>query len=222
MPPYASGLQSAFVSLPFIAFKTVFLMLNKLDRAINSNKGQKRSMQISCGRADRTWAPPTSPRSAPAVEWPFHRGNSGAFLPTPLHRESLDESTKANCKEAFRKSKIPTIFSIANVKHPVVHFAFYRAWIRLKRNHSVRLPQLCRFSPPVVEEMTNVVELKVGWHCEECIKKILKAIKKMEDVDTYDVDVELNKVTVTGNVASEAVIRALRKIGKQASSWGSG
>ncbi|XP_030451354.1 copper transport protein CCH [Syzygium oleosum] len=70
--------------------------------------------------------------------------------------------------------------------------------------------------------MTNVVELKVGLHCEECIKKILKAIKKMEDVDTYDVDMELNKVTVTGNVTSEAVIRALQKIGKQASSWGSG
>ncbi|KAI6676092.1 hypothetical protein NL676_036888 [Syzygium grande] len=70
--------------------------------------------------------------------------------------------------------------------------------------------------------MTNVVELKVGLHCEECIKKILKAIKKMEDVDTYDVDMELNKVTVTGNVSSEAVIRALQKIGKQASSWGSG
>lgn len=66
-----------------------------------------------------------------------------------------------------------------------------------------------------------MVELKVGLHCEECIKKILKAIKKMEDVDTYDVDVELNKVTVTGNVTSEAVIRALNKIGKQASRWGS-
>lgn len=63
--------------------------------------------------------------------------------------------------------------------------------------------------------------MKVGLHCEECIKKILKAIKKMEDVDTYDVDVELNKVTVTGNVTSEAVIRALNKIGKQASRWGS-
>lgn len=45
---------------------------------------------------------------------------------------------------------------------------------------------------------------------------------QLADVDTYDVDMELNKVTVTGNVTSEAVIRALQKIGKQASSWGSG
>lgn len=28
--------------------------------------------------------------------------------------------------------------------------------------------------------MHQVVELKVGLHCEECIKKILKAIKKIE------------------------------------------
>ncbi|KAL0291301.1 UNVERIFIED_CONTAM: Heavy metal-associated isoprenylated plant protein 45 [Sesamum calycinum] len=67
--------------------------------------------------------------------------------------------------------------------------------------------------------MANVVELKVGLHCDECIKKILKAIKKIEDIETYDVDTKRNKVTVTGNVTSEEVIRALHKIGKQANCW---
>ncbi|KAJ7959580.1 Heavy metal transport/detoxification superfamily protein [Quillaja saponaria] len=67
--------------------------------------------------------------------------------------------------------------------------------------------------------MTNVVELKVGLHCEECIKKILKAIKKIEDIETYNVDTQLNKVTVTGNVTTEEVIRVLQKIGKNASTW---
>ncbi|KAK2982450.1 hypothetical protein RJ640_026293, partial [Escallonia rubra] len=65
-----------------------------------------------------------------------------------------------------------------------------------------------------------VVELKVGLHCEECIKKILKAIKKIEDIETYDVDMQLNKVTVTGNVTTEEVTKALQKIGKQVSNWG--
>nr|GFC39630.1 copper transport protein ATX1 [Tanacetum cinerariifolium] len=37
-------------------------------------------------------------------------------------------------------------------------------------------------------QMGNVVELKVGLHCEECIKMILKAIKKLQDIETYDVD----------------------------------
>lgn len=68
--------------------------------------------------------------------------------------------------------------------------------------------------------MGNVVELKVGLHCEECIKKILKAIKKIEDIETYNVDTQLNKVIVTGNVTTEQVIRALQKIGKKASTWG--
>ncbi|XP_073146657.1 copper transport protein CCH [Henckelia pumila] len=67
--------------------------------------------------------------------------------------------------------------------------------------------------------MVNVVELKVGLHCDECIKKILKAIKKIEDIESYGVDTELNKVTVTGNVTNEEVIRVLHKIGKQAKTW---
>lgn len=67
--------------------------------------------------------------------------------------------------------------------------------------------------------MGNVVELKVGLHCEDCIKKILKAIKKMQDIETYNVDTQLNKVIVTGNVTNEEVIRVLQKIGKSASTW---
>ncbi|CAN1812195.1 Copper transport protein CCH [Linum perenne] len=67
--------------------------------------------------------------------------------------------------------------------------------------------------------MANVVELKVGLHCDECIKKILKAIKKIRDIETYDVDTQLNKVTVTGNVTTEQVIRVIHKIGKTASTW---
>lgn len=89
----------------------------------------------------------------------------------------------------------------------------------------------------------QVVELKVGLHCEECIRKILKAIKKIEgisfsclmncnfacvclsnlswfaDVETYNVDTQLNKVIVTGNVTTEEVIRVLQKNGKSASTW---
>ncbi|XP_024969356.1 copper transport protein CCH-like isoform X2 [Cynara cardunculus var. scolymus] len=67
--------------------------------------------------------------------------------------------------------------------------------------------------------MANVVELRVGLHCDQCIKKILKTIKKFEDIEAYDIDTKLNKVMVTGNVTNEEVIRALQKIGKQASQW---
>ncbi|PON79084.1 Heavy metal-associated domain containing protein [Parasponia andersonii] len=67
--------------------------------------------------------------------------------------------------------------------------------------------------------MPNVVEVKVGLHCVDCIKKILKAIKKIEDIETYDVDTQLNKVIITGNVNTEQVIKVLQKIGKSASAW---
>ncbi|KAI4306906.1 hypothetical protein L6164_030146 [Bauhinia variegata] len=67
--------------------------------------------------------------------------------------------------------------------------------------------------------MTNVVEVKVGLHCEECIKKILKTIKKTDEVETYNVDTQLNKVIVTGNVTTEEIIRVLQKIGKNATAW---
>ncbi|CAI0415593.1 unnamed protein product [Linum tenue] len=65
----------------------------------------------------------------------------------------------------------------------------------------------------------KVVELKVGLHCDECIKKILKAIKKIKDIETYNVDTQLNKVTVTGNVTTEQVIKVIHKIGKTATNW---
>ncbi|XP_019455302.1 PREDICTED: protein SODIUM POTASSIUM ROOT DEFECTIVE 2-like isoform X1 [Lupinus angustifolius] len=68
-------------------------------------------------------------------------------------------------------------------------------------------------------ECGQVVEVKVGFHCDECIKKILKAIKKIEDIETYNVEKELNKVIVTGNVTTEEVIKVLQKIGKNATPW---
>lgn len=63
------------------------------------------------------------------------------------------------------------------------------------------------------------MELKVNLHCDECIRKILKAIKKIEDIEAYDVDTQLNKVTVTGNVTEEQVIRVLQKVRKAAVKW---
>ncbi|CAO1946438.1 unnamed protein product [Urochloa humidicola] len=64
-----------------------------------------------------------------------------------------------------------------------------------------------------------VVELKVGMHCERCIKAIKKAIKTIDDMESYQLETERNKVTVTGNVTSEEVVKALHKIGKTATCW---
>jgi len=39
------------------------------------------------------------------------------------------------------------------------------------------------------------------------------------DIETYRIDTELSKVTVTGNVTTEEVVRVLQKIGKTATPW---
>ena len=39
------------------------------------------------------------------------------------------------------------------------------------------------------------------------------------DIETYRLDAELNKITVTGNVTPDEVVRVLQKIGKNATSW---
>lgn len=41
----------------------------------------------------------------------------------------------------------------------------------------------------------------------------------MADIETYNVDTQLNKVTVTGKVTREDVIKGLQKIGKTATNW---
>lgn len=41
----------------------------------------------------------------------------------------------------------------------------------------------------------------------------------MIDIETYDIDTQLNKVTVTGNVTTEEVLKVIHKIGKQATNW---
>ena len=48
---------------------------------------------------------------------------------------------------------------------------------------------------------------------------LLLLILILADIETYDVDTQLNKVIVTGNVTTEEVIRALQKIGKSATPW---
>ncbi|KAK1601092.1 hypothetical protein QYE76_018944 [Lolium multiflorum] len=98
-----------------------------------------------------------------------------------------------------------------------------------------------------------VVELKVGMHCDRCIKSIKKAIKTIDgreafdplnsrykqslstpayiyltrlmvylcaDMESYQLEKETNKVTVTGNITPEEVVKALQKIGKTVSYWG--
>ncbi|GAU33761.1 hypothetical protein TSUD_393230 [Trifolium subterraneum] len=61
--------------------------------------------------------------------------------------------------------------------------------------------------------------LKVSIHCEGCKNKVKKVLKRIDGVFTATIDSQQQKVTVTGNVAVETLLRKLVKAGKHAEIW---
>ncbi|WVZ67028.1 hypothetical protein U9M48_016168 [Paspalum notatum var. saurae] len=61
--------------------------------------------------------------------------------------------------------------------------------------------------------------LRVSIHCEGCKKKVKKVLHSIEGVYKVTVDAAQHKVTVTGSLAADALIRRLHKAGKQAALW---
>ncbi|XP_057959805.1 heavy metal-associated isoprenylated plant protein 35-like [Malania oleifera] len=62
-------------------------------------------------------------------------------------------------------------------------------------------------------------DLKVSIHCQGCKRKVQKVLKSIDGVYIANVDSRLQKVTVTGNVDVETLIRKLVKSGKHAERW---
>eukprot|EP01018_Ginkgo_biloba_P000366 Gb_39768 [translate_table: standard] len=58
----------------------------------------------------------------------------------------------------------------------------------------------------------QMVELRVGMHCEKCIKEIKRAIRRVEGVETYKLDTVCQKVTVTGDVTPKQLSPAPTKL----------
>ncbi|XP_068664048.1 heavy metal-associated isoprenylated plant protein 35-like [Aristolochia californica] len=61
--------------------------------------------------------------------------------------------------------------------------------------------------------------LKVSIHCEGCKKKVKKVLQSVEGVYTTTIDSQQHKVTVTGNVDTDTLIKKLFKSGKAAELW---
>lgn len=66
---------------------------------------------------------------------------------------------------------------------------------------------------------TETVVLKVGMSCEGCVGAVKRVLTKMEGVESFDVDIKEQKVTVKGNVKPEAVLQTVSKTGKKTSFW---
>ncbi|GFP83453.1 copper transport protein atx1 [Phtheirospermum japonicum] len=61
--------------------------------------------------------------------------------------------------------------------------------------------------------------LKVSIHCQGCKRKVKKVLQSIEGVYTTDIDSQQHKVTVTGNVDPQTLVKKLVKTGKHAELW---
>ncbi|KAG6703890.1 hypothetical protein I3842_07G107900 [Carya illinoinensis] len=57
--------------------------------------------------------------------------------------------------------------------------------------------------------------LEVSIHCEGCKKKVKKILQSIEGVYTTTVDAQQHKVTVTGNVDADTLIKKLQRSGRK-------
>ncbi|KAF7009879.1 hypothetical protein CFC21_024370 [Triticum aestivum] len=61
------------------------------------------------------------------------------------------------------------------------------------------------------------VNVRVYMHCDACERLVRRTIKKIDGVETVEVERDENKVTVTGDFKAEKVLRKLKKkTGKKA------
>ncbi|KAG6638584.1 heavy metal-associated isoprenylated plant protein 45-like [Carya illinoinensis] len=65
----------------------------------------------------------------------------------------------------------------------------------------------------------SIVELLVHMDCEGCEKRVRRAISKIQGVDSLDIDMDKQKVTVTGYVEQRKVLKMVRRTGRKAEFW---
>ncbi|XP_038712366.1 copper transport protein ATX1-like [Tripterygium wilfordii] len=67
--------------------------------------------------------------------------------------------------------------------------------------------------------MSQTVELKVAMSCEGCVGAVKRVLGKLEGVESYDINLKEQKVTVKGNVQPDVVFQTVSKSGKKTSFW---
>ncbi|KNA04175.1 hypothetical protein SOVF_202130 [Spinacia oleracea] len=65
--------------------------------------------------------------------------------------------------------------------------------------------------------MSQTVVLKVAMSCSGCSGAVKRVLDKTEGVESYDINMEEQKVTVKCNLQPEAVLQIVSKTGKKTS-----
>ncbi|KAJ4729665.1 Heavy metal-associated isoprenylated plant protein [Melia azedarach] len=67
--------------------------------------------------------------------------------------------------------------------------------------------------------MSTITEMRVHMDCAGCESKVKSALQKVKGVDDIDIDMGMQKVTVTGWADRKKVLKAVRKTGRRAELW---
>ncbi|KAK2662995.1 hypothetical protein Ddye_001569 [Dipteronia dyeriana] len=65
----------------------------------------------------------------------------------------------------------------------------------------------------------SIVDLLVHMDCEGCEKRIRRAVSKIHGVHNLEIDMDKQKVTVTGYVDQRKVLKVVRRTGRRAEFW---
>ncbi|PON32623.1 Heavy metal-associated domain containing protein, partial [Parasponia andersonii] len=65
----------------------------------------------------------------------------------------------------------------------------------------------------------TIIEMRVHMDCAGCQSKVKSTLQKLKGVDDVDIDMSLQKVTVTGYADQKKVLKAVRKTGRRAELW---
>ncbi|CAN0840771.1 Heavy metal-associated isoprenylated plant protein 30 [Linum grandiflorum] len=92
--------------------------------------------------------------------------------------------------------------------------------------HSISVPTKSSSAKKHKSSMTKsrplslqTVELKVRMCCSGCERVVKRAVYKLRGVDSVEVEVGMEKVTVVGYVERNKVLKAVRRSGKRAEFW---
>ncbi|XP_004489516.1 copper transport protein ATX1-like [Cicer arietinum] len=66
---------------------------------------------------------------------------------------------------------------------------------------------------------SETVVLKVKMSCQGCAGAVNRVLEKMEGVESFDIDLKEQKVTVKGNVKPQEVFETVSKSGKKTEFW---
>ncbi|XP_020681476.1 heavy metal-associated isoprenylated plant protein 23 [Dendrobium catenatum] len=69
------------------------------------------------------------------------------------------------------------------------------------------------------KKQLQTVELKVRMDCEGCERKVKKVLSSMKGVKSVKVDLKQQKVTVTGHVDPNKVLKKAQSTGKKSEFW---